>query len=73
MLKDVPPYQPFVDALNDAYRPFHPEFAMHQTPIRAVMTNVQKEPRSVKDDLDVAARDINVLLDQFNARQGTKR
>lgn len=73
VIKDVPVFQSFIDAMGDAYRPFHPEWANHRAIVYAAQSRVWQQPRSVKDELDSAASEINRSLAGFNARQPAKR
>ena len=70
VLKDVPQFQTFVDALNYAFRPFHPDFPAHYGRIRTLMDAVRKEPIGVKDAVAEAAREVNVMLDDFGRKYG---
>ena len=68
ILKDVPQFQTFVDTLEHAYRPTHPEFGQYIGDINNTMRGIQKEPRAVKDDLDQLVRTINAKMDDFEKR-----
>ena len=68
VLKDVPQFQTFVDALNYTFRPYHPDFPAHYGRIRGLMDAVHKEPIGVKDAVAEAAREINVMLEQFGRK-----
>ena len=68
-LKDVPQFKTFVDALDYGYRPFHPEFPEIYGTFQSLVSRPSwKELRSVKDDLDEAARVINAKLEDFQQR-----
>ena len=69
VLKDVPQFQTFVDALNYTFRPYHPDFPAHYGRIRDLMSAVRKEPIGVKDAVAEAAREINVMLEQFRKQE----
>lgn len=73
VVKDVPIFQAFVDAMNDAYRPFHPLWSDHRAVVYAAQTRVWQQPLSVKDELEKAATDINRSLADYNARQTPKK
>ena len=70
VLKDVPQFQKFVEALNYAFRPSHPEFPKHYGRITELMSAVRKQPIGVKDAVEQAAREINAMLEQFNQKYG---
>ena len=70
VLKDVPQFQTFVDALNYTFRPYHLDFPAHYGRIRGLMDAVRKEPIGVKDAVAEAAREVNVMLEQFGRKYG---
>lgn len=73
LMAEVPQYQPFLDSLTDAYRPTHPEYTAHSARLGEMFGRVHQEQRSVKDELDQAARDINAMIDEFNRIRRTTR
>ena len=68
--KDVPQFETFVDGLNYAFRPSHPEFLTHLRMINKTLSNAGKAPIGAKDTLDEMVRLINASLDKFNTEQG---
>lgn len=70
VLNDVPQFQKFVEALDYAFRPAHPEFPKHYGRISELMSAVRKQPIGVKDAVEQAAREINAMLEQFNQKYG---
>ena len=74
-IRDAPPFQTFVDALDYAYRPFHPEFGYKHYPrFGSTATIIHRDSnRSVREDLNTLAQDLNLMLDEFNRTQEAKK
>ena len=73
-LENAPPFQVFLDALdNYSFRPAHPAYFEHYVATASLLDDIGKTPNlNIKDAVAETARKLDLLLEKFNREQADR-